>query len=374
MKGVVVMRNTLSWALFGLVLMGSGTAFAQRNSVLGEQAPVYEQQGVQTSYEWVSAPAEGQVCTSCNAGCNAGCDNGCDEGCLRSRMAKWFDRSCNAGCQDCPNRSMQVFAGFDDFRGVSDLDYQDNFGVVAGLNFGTPVYGLADYGIGWQLGASFGTYDLTGRTTTREASTQQQIFITTGFFRKADAQERLSFGMVYDWMVNDAFGDDAIDATFGQWRGQVEFEMNDCTGVGLWGTYHDRYSRNSAGSVYQSINQVDLFIHRKFQQGADGRLWIGLPTEDRLGSSSSLGDWILGGSIEVPLSQTLALYANFDYMKPSASAGTSASTEVNYDLGFGLVWYPGRNACTKALNGSCWTPYLPVANNGSFLVDRNTIY
>ncbi len=355
------MKNTLPWALFGLVLMTSGTVFAQRNIALDDQSVVYDQRGVQTSYEWM-APAEGQA-----ACCENGCDVGCDQGCRGHRFGRMFERSCNAGCQDCPNRGLQVFAGFDSFRGVADTNWQDNFGVVSGLNFGTPVIGLSDFGIGWQIGGSYGLYDLTGRGTgARDTSTQQQVFLTTGLFRKADADERLSFGLVYDWMVNDAYGEDAENATFGQWRGQVEFEMNDCTGIGLAGTYRDR-NDVVLGSVYRSVNQANVFIHRKFQQGADGRLWIGVPTEDRLGFNERPGDWILGGSIEVPLSQTLALYANFDYMKPPHNAGALASEEVTYDIGFGLVWYPGRNACTKALNGSCWTPYMPVANNGSFM-------
>ena len=37
----------------------------------------------------------------------------------------------------------------------------------------------------------------------------------------------------------------------------------------------------------------------------------------------------------------------------------------------GVVWYFGRNAVSHSINGKCWTPYMPMANNSNFLVDEN---
>ena len=56
-------------------------------------------------------------------------------------------------------------------------------------------------------------------------------------------------------------------------------------------------------------------------------------------------------------------------MRPSVAAGETASVEDAYSVTFGFVWYPLGNARTKSVAGNCWMPYLPVANNGSFLVD-----
>jgi len=37
----------------------------------------------------------------------------------------------------------------------------------------------------------------------------------------------------------------------------------------------------------------------------------------------------------------------------------------------GIVWYFGGNARSNAINGKCNLPYLPVANNSTFLTDAN---
>lgn len=362
-KGVWVMKNTLPWMVMGVVLLTAGSAIAQ-------QVAVDDLRAVPAGYEWVNAPGDGQAaCPSCNGDCENGCRTG--RGC-----GGLFARSCNAGCDDCPRLGVVGFAGFDAFHGVSDADHQDNFGMVSGLNLGGPIPVLDDYGLGWQFGGSYGLYDLNGRSSgNHESSSMQQVFLTTGFYRKAAEGERISFGMVYDVMTANHWGEDANSVTLGQWRGQVEYELNDCTGVGLWGVRHERGdSAFNGGQRTRSVDQVSMFIHRKFQRGTDGRLWLGIPDDSRLSGNGSLGSWLVGGQLEVPLSQSLALYTNFEYMKPSASAGDAAAIDVDWNLGFGLVWYPGRNACSKALNGGCWMPYLPVANNSTFLVDQSRVF
>ena len=104
------------------------------------------------------------------------------------------------GCEDCPAFGIVGSAGFDSFKGASDDELSSNFGAVVGLNSGV---GLGDTGLGWQLGMSYGVYDLDGRSSTNPATSQQQVFLTTGFFHKAHCERRLSFGLVYDWMFND---------------------------------------------------------------------------------------------------------------------------------------------------------------------------
>jgi hypothetical protein len=124
---------------------------------------------------------------------------------------------------------------------------------------------------------------------------------------------------------------------------------------------------------------VNLFWHHKFCTGADSWLYVGIPENDRLESifnngGHSLGTWTIGALLEAPLSDRLSLYANGSYFRPSASGGPLAAIESGYDVGFGVVWYFGRNAISHSLNGRCWTPYLPVANNSTFLVDQSEEY
>ena len=136
--------------------------------------------------------AQGQSCNACDPACcpEPTCESSCDPGTY-------------LGCDDCPRAGVVGFFGFDSFKGISDGVFNSNFGAVAGLNAAMPVLGLADYGIGWQLGMSYGAYDWTGGSVINPAKTQQQVFVTTGFYRKAGADQQLSFGVVYDWMIND---------------------------------------------------------------------------------------------------------------------------------------------------------------------------
>ena len=52
------------------------------------------------------------------------------------------------------------------------------------------------------------------------------------------------------------------------------------------------------------------------------------------------------------------------------SAGPTAAYESGYDVGMGIAWYFGGGARSHAINGRCADPYMPVANNSSFLVDQ----
>ena len=297
-------------------------------------------------------------CSSCDAAC---C---CDESC----------GSCGPclGCEDCPAYGIVGLAGFDSFKGPSDDYLASNFGAVLGLN---SAVGLGDTGLGWQLGMSYGVYDLDGRSSTNPATSQQQVFLTTGFFHKAHCERRLSFGLVYDWMFNDEWGVTGLAPTLGQWRGQIEYAVSGSNAFGIYGCLGDLgYNRRiteAATLRYRAVSQIDLFWHHKFCSGADSYLWLGLPERERLTGDGSLYDWLIGVSMQAPLTEHLALYGNAQYMHPSASAGADASIDSGYNVGMGIVWYFGGNARSNAINGKCNLPYLPVANNSTFLTDAN---
>jgi hypothetical protein len=317
-----------------------------------------------------TAPQD-NLCNPCDPACCP--DEGCGCGCGSCDPC-----GCVLGCEEGPTFGMVGMFGFDSFKGISDLEFNSNFGAVTGLNAAMPV--LANRSIGWQLGMTYGAYDWSGAVPIagrKEAAMQQQVFVTTGFFRKAHDDQRLSFGLVYDWMINDQWGFLGTNPTMGQWRGQAEWALSGCNAVGVYGCLRDRF----ADQVYtindvrfnvrnRSVTQVDLFWHHKFNWGGDSWIWIGVPEKERLNELGSLGDWIVGAKVEVPLSDYLALYGNAQYMHPSASAGTLASAEEAWNIGAGVVWYFGGHAHSHAINGKCWTPYMPVANNSTFLVDQ----
>jgi hypothetical protein len=283
------------------------------------------------------------------------------------------------GCEEeCERVGIVGFAGLDSFKGIADGQFQSNFGAVTGVNIGLLMPGLDEYGFGWQTGLSYGLYDFDGRTSALadRARSQQQLFVTTGFFRKAKCDQRVSFGLVYDWMYNNQWGEYGVNPTLGQWRGQVEYALSGCNAVGFWGCARDlgavnRLRDSQVLVTNRAITQANLFWHHKFCSGADSYVWTGIPDHGRINGDGSLIDWTVGASVQVPLTQRMALYANGAYYHPSAAASAGAAIESGYDVGMGVVWYFGGNARSCAINGKCATPYMPVANNSNFLVEQD---
>jgi hypothetical protein len=277
--------------------------------------------------------------------------------------------------------------GFDSFKGISDSPGVSNFGAVTGFNGAWLLPGEAgDRGLGLQLGMTYGVYDWDGRVAptyggypvvVSEAKAQQQTFVTVGFFRKADECHPLSFGVVYDWMFNDGWGVFATSPTLGQWRGQAEWAFSDQNGVGVYGCVRDLPSTSAlVGPTFpvavttRGVSQVNLFWHHKFDYPAESWLWVGCPQNDRLNGDASLYAWIIGAAMQCPITDNLALYGNAEYAHPSAAAGAIASAESAWNVSAGVLWYFGGGAHTHALNGEKWMPYMPVANNSTFLVDQ----
>jgi hypothetical protein len=304
-----------------------------------------------------AVPQQNRVCTQCE---DASCD-ACRADCVDA-----------PGCQDCPRFGFEAFQGFDSFRGPPEGIGPSNFGEVTGANAAMPAY--EPWGIGWQLGASYGTYDFSGRPppATQLTGAQQQIFVTTGFFRRARNGQRLSFGFVHDWMINNNYSQFALSPTLSQWRGQLEWAMSGRNSLGLWGTVHDKsYIRDRPDNhnQFRAISQINVFWHHRYAFGADTWLRIGMPLSKKFLGSSLAGSAILGATAQMPLNEQLALYANAMYMAPNTAAGPIGASRDTYNISMGFAWYPGRNARTPNVNGGCWLPYMPLGNNGNFLVD-----
>jgi hypothetical protein len=58
-------------------------------------------------------------------------------------------------------------------------------------------------------------------------------------------------------------------------------------------------------------------------------------------------------------------------MHPSAQPGAVAAAEDAWNFSIGLAFYSGRTARSSTVAGQCWLPQMPIANNGSFLVDAS---
>ena len=287
--------------------------------------------------------------------------------------------------RDGPSVGLVLFDDVDSWRGVGDRGNifnrpSNNDGGSFGFNFATRLGAFTDMtSLSFQFGASYGLYDLSGRPfnfgTLTTTQAQQQVFVTTGFFKRANDDSSWSFGLVHDWMLNQAWGAFAVNPTLGQWRGQIAYAVDSSNEFGLWGSLRDKGDTNldffGNSVVTRPISQGNLFWHHKWALGADGWVWIGLPENDRLNqfAGGSLGDFIIGSSMTAPLNDYVSLYANTQYMHPSASPGSIASGDASWYIAVGVQYTVGGGALAKNVGGNSWLPLMPVANNGNFLVD-----
>jgi hypothetical protein len=281
-------------------------------------------------------------------------------------------------CDNCPNYGFYGLFGYDSWRGVPDDSWQNN-GLHVGLNFGTRLGRFSDLtGIGFQAGATMGVDNWQGmdyRPSDNNAS-QQQAFVTYGFFRRATDTCRFSGALVQDWMLNDNFGVFSQNPTISQWRAQLGYAVNAWNEIGFWGTWRCTGSTRDVTGVgstsWRAVDQASFYWHHKWRAwGPDTSFWMGIPERKRLNGDGSLGDYVVGVSANLPLSNWVSIYNVLTYMHSSSRPSPTASEENAWNFTMGLAFYPNRAARSSTVAGRCWMPLMPVANNGYFLVDTN---
>jgi hypothetical protein len=271
--------------------------------------------------------------------------------------------------------------GYEAFRGHPDGGW-GNYGLHTGFNFGTRLGWLSDWtGIGAQIGGTVGIYDWSGTDyrSQNQDHAETQGFITFGLFRKANHNSRWNAAIVQDWMLNHTFSVFGEDPTLYQWRAQLGYAISPWSEYGVWGTWRGQGDTRVAGwagpVTWRPIHQLNLYWHHKWEPGgADTWIWLGVPERDRLAGDGSLGDYIAGALAQIPLNDHVGAYSLVTYMHPSAAPGPAAAREEAWSFVVGLSFYPAHNARTRTIAGQCWTPHLPVATNGYFLVDASQTY
>jgi hypothetical protein len=285
---------------------------------------------------------------------------------------------CPPAADPLPRYNLVASEAFDTWRSVADGNSRPNgnSGLVETLNMAAPVPWLEEYGVGAQLGMSYGDYNFSGRTSppgpVTNHETQQQVFVTTGLFRRADANMPISGGLVYDWMANDGFGAFSQSPFLGQWRGQLAYAFASRAEIGMWGTVRDRgSSRDALGAPvqYRAISQGNFFIHWRWNRGCETWAFVGLPDLVRLNGDHAYESTIYGARLNKPLTDRVSFYSNFQAVKFTSGV----STHPAYDFSVGLSFYPNRSARSSTIAGHTWMPYQNVANNGSFLVDASRV-
>ena len=127
-------------------------------------------------------------------------------------------------------------------------------------------------------------------------------------------------------------------------------------------------------TTWRAVDQASFFWHHKWKaRGPDTSVWVGMPEKDRLSGGGSLGDYLVGVSANLPLSDWVAVY-NVLHVHARASVASQPHRIGRERLelydGPGLLSDRVR-ARSNTVAGQCWMPLMPVANNGYFLVDTN---
>ena len=119
--------------------------------------------------------------------------------------------------------------GLDSWRGVINGSTPSNYGFLTGANGAAPLPWLSEYGFGVQAGGSYGVYNVDGKAVTTgvavPTAATQQVFLTTGIFRRADSDVPIAVGFVHDWMLSTNLGAFGNSPTLGQWRAQVGYAL-----------------------------------------------------------------------------------------------------------------------------------------------------
>jgi hypothetical protein len=270
------------------------------------------------------------------------------------------------------NFGVDLSTGYDIWHGFPDGTYPDNNGVHVGANVGW--LAVPQLGIGVQAGGSYGVYDFNGRDSTIRQGDQEQTFFTGGLFYRGPEDTPFSAGIVYDMMVNHNFGVAATDPMLQQLRAQIGVKVYGQNEVGVWGAMElNRASiipNNVGVQSYRGIDQGSIFYHYTFEQGADARIWIGLPFSDTMsGVQNGVGTWLAGARASVPLNSRLSVYAEGAYMSPHTNPDFLLKVNEVSSVSIGLTINLG---CSKS-NGRS-SAYLPVADNSTFFVDGNNTF
>ena len=267
---------------------------------------------------------------------------------------------CADGCLiPCPEmhwEKFQFFAGVAGFTSPANRGGHGSFGFSEGFNWGTGF--AARPKLSGQIGyraiqSSFSGTDFTDID-------RKQSFITAGIFRRADWG--IQGGVVVDYMHDDWYYD--LDVI--QIRGEMSWKYPDGHEIGFW------FARASDGSTSTSelgksnpVGQVEtwdlthlyaFYYRTQHEAGGESRVFGGF-TGDQ--------DGLLGADMRLPINGRLALESNFTYLIPEESSMTTGHVEEGWNVGIGLVFFPG---CNTPYTLDYNRPLFNVADNGTMLL------
>ncbi|KAA5543696.1 hypothetical protein FYK55_10905 [Roseiconus nitratireducens] len=321
------------------------------------------------------------TCDSCGT---AGCDG---IGCLTAGPigCDGMDPSC--GCDQCARPAARAidclfprlrvhWNRYDFFAGVAGftgpLNYAStstdetnrvgagSFGFYEGFNKGRS---LAFFGtdLAFQYGARFSQANLSGTSFTDD--TRQQVFVTSGFFRRVD------YGLQYALAVDYLYDDWYYQADLNQLRGELSWVTRNRHVFGLQfaAGVNDDTSRTNVvdadGDTFsetlaiEAMNQYRLFYRQQLARCGSCEAFIGWTDND---------DGLLGVDLDLPIHGNLLWNTSATYLIPNEGSTSGGFREEGWNLAIGFTYRPGGLGAQSRYN----RPLLDVADNGLMMLDR----
>ncbi len=264
--------------------------------------------------------------------------------------------ACGASCGGSWWDNLSVFAGIQGYKGPLDQGTNGNFGFQEGFNWGGPFFRFL--GIGYQVGLRATQSDLSGYRAGNLVSddSRNQVFLTTGLFRRPRFPGGIQFGLVWDWLHDDFL----VDTEVSQLRGEIGWLWHPRQEVGFWFAADlDTDTQILPNSQTLTVQPIDLYafyyrvmMPRNFQ----GRFW---------GGFTGQSDGLVGGDLHLPLTSSWALATGFNYLSPNEADGAAGTAAEAWSISLQVVWYPSCSARGQGWLG--FRPLLPVADNGLFI-------
>jgi len=284
---------------------------------------------------------------------------------------------CDAGaCNDCVAihlpilridwRRFDFFAGVNSFSGPANhatdgsplRGGSGSFGFFEGFNAGRSLNRFLGLDLSSQFGVRATQSSLSGAEFTEDS--RNQVFVTGGLFRRVDFG--LQYGVVVDYLYDDWWYRNNLT----QLRGEISWNDN----CGREFGYQFMASSDSSTSTtsligagagtatFEPTNQHRLFLRGNTARGASYMAFAG---------GTDQGDGLLGGLLTSSFRNRFAVQGGVTYLIPNESNRAGGFANESWNLSMGIVFRPGgRNGA-----GRYCRPMFDVADNGTFLVDRN---
>ncbi len=236
-----------------------------------------------------------------------------------------------------------------------------SFGFYQGFNEGRSLR----HWLGIDLAAQFGVRATQANLSGAEFSpeTRQQVFVTGGFFRRVDYG--LQYGLVVDYLNEDWY----YQADLTQLRGELNWRTRRCDEfgfqfmTGLGGEESATTLRDPNGDSFSSTasfeptNQYRFFYRWRLRDEGSWTAFAGWSESDQ---------GLLGTRIDLPLTKRAGLQTGFTYLIPDDSLAPVEHRNEAWNVSLGLVFRPGG----PRRGGRRYSaPLMPVADNGTFVVD-----